>query len=108
MPARSSHAWRQEIVATMVLAAPLVLTNLTQAAIQATDVVLLGWLGPRSLAAAALGSNIYIAFLIFGMGLVTASSPLLSRKLGAMPHSVRDVRGTVRQTMWAAATIAAP
>ncbi len=92
----------------MRLAAPLVLTNLTQAAIQATDVVLLGWLGPASLAAGALGANLFIAFLVFGMGLVTASSPLLSRKLGGMPHSVRDVRRTVRQTMWAALTLAAP
>jgi len=86
----------------------LVLTNLTQAAIQATDVLLLGWLGPRSLAAGALGSNIYVAFLIFGMGLVTAASPLMSRQIGAMPHSVRDVRRTVRQTMWAAVTMAVP
>lgn len=92
----------------MRLAGPLVLTNLTQAAIQATDVVLLGWLGPRSLAAGALGANLYIAFLIFGMGLTTAASPLLSRKLGGMPHSVRDIRRTVRQTMWAAATLALP
>ncbi len=101
-------AWRQEAGATARLAGPLVLTNLTQAAIQGTDVVLLGWLGPRSLAAGALGSNIYIAFLIFGMGLVMAASPLMSRKIGAMPHSVRDVRRTVRQTMWAAVTIAIP
>jgi MATE family multidrug resistance protein len=101
-------AWRQEAGATARLAGPLVLTNLTQAAIQGTDVVLLGWLGPRSLAAGALGSNIYTAFLIFGMGLVMAASPLMSRKIGAMPHSVRDVRRTVRQTMWAAVTIAIP
>jgi MATE family multidrug resistance protein len=101
-------AWRQEAGATSRLAGPLVLTNLTQAAIQGTDVVLLGWLGPRSLAAGALGSNIYTAFLIFGMGLVMAASPLMSRKIGAMPHSVRDVRRTVRQTMWAAVTIAIP
>jgi MATE family multidrug resistance protein len=104
----TDRPWRREASFTMGLAAPLILTNLTQAAIQATDVILLGWLGPRSLAAGALGANIYVAFLIFGMGLVTASSPLLSRKLGAMPHSVRDVRRTVRQTMWAAMTIAAP
>lgn len=84
------------------------LTNLTQAAIQATDVLLLGWLGPHSLAAGALGSNIYIAFLIFGMGLVMAASPLLSRQIGLIPHSVRDVRRTVRQTMWAAVTISIP
>jgi MATE family multidrug resistance protein len=108
MAVSSLSAWRHETGATARLAAPLVLTNLTQAAIQGTDVVLLGWLGPRSLAAGALGSNIYVAFLIFGMGLVMAASPLLSRTIGAMPHSVRDVRRTVRQTMWAAVTIAIP
>ena len=102
------RVWRQEAAATLRLAGPLVLTNLTQAAIQATDVLLLGWLGPRSLAAGALGSNIYVAFLIFGMGLVTAASPLISRQIGAMPHSVRDVRRTFRQTMWAVVTMAVP
>jgi MATE family multidrug resistance protein len=107
-PAALARPWRREIAATLRLASPLVLTNLTQAAIQATDVVLLGWLGPQSLAAGALGSNIYVAFLIFGMGLVTAASPLMSRQIGAMPHSVRDVRRTVRQTMWATVTIAVP
>ncbi|WP_420137202.1 MATE family efflux transporter [Sphingomonas sp.] len=110
MAAASSllQPWRREAGATVRLAAPLVLTNMTQALIQATDVVLLGWLGARSLAAGALGTNLFVAFLIFGMGLVTASSPLLSRKLGGMPHSVRDIRRTVRQTMWAAMTVAAP
>jgi len=110
MPASvtKTRIWRREAASTLRLAAPLVLTNLTQAAIQATDVLLLGWLGPRSLAAGALGSNIYVAFLIFGMGLVTAASPLMSRQIGAMPHSVRDVRRTVRQTMWAAVTMAVP
>jgi len=110
MPATISptRVWRQEAASTLRLASPMVLTNLTQSAIQATDVVLLGWLGPKSLAAGALGSNIYVAFLIFGMGLVTAASPLMSRKIGSMPHSVRDVRRTVRQTMWAAVTMAMP
>src|SRR3954469_12977414 len=108
IPASSSLPWRREAGATVRLAAPLVLTNLTQAMIQGTDVVLLGWLSARSLAASALGANLFVAFLIFGMGLVTASAPLLSRRLGGMPHSVRDVRRTVRQTMWAALTVAVP
>ena len=96
------------MVATFRLGAPLVLTNLTQAAIQATDVLLLGWLGARSLAAGALGANLYIAFLVFGMGLVAAASPLMSMQIGVMPNSVREVRRTARQTMWAAATITVP
>ncbi len=103
-----ARAWRAEAGATARLAAPLVLTNITQAGIQATDVVMLGWLGARELAASALGVNLYFAFLIFGMGLVTAASPLLSREIGARRNSVREVRRTVRQTLWAAAAFALP
>jgi MATE family multidrug resistance protein len=100
--------WRVEARATAALASPLVLTNVAQALIHATDVVLLGWVGARTLAAGTLGINLYFAFQIFGMGLVTAAAPLIARELGRKAHSVRDVRRTVRQTMWAAIAIAAP
>ncbi|HEX8532750.1 MAG TPA: MATE family efflux transporter [Allosphingosinicella sp.] len=111
MPGRLSPErplWRAEIRATLLLAYPLVLTNLTQALIHATDVVLLGWAGPRTLAAGSLGVNLFTAFLIFGMGLVTATAPMLARELGARRHSVREVRRTVRQGMWAAAAFSVP
>lgn len=101
-------AWREEARATVSLAGPLVLTNLAQAAIQTTDVVLLGWLGARALAAGSLGSNLYVAFLIFGMGLVTAASPLIATQLGRRRYSLREVRRTVRQTFWAALTLTVP
>ena len=100
--------WRDEVRAMLALAWPLILTNVAQALIHATDVILLGWAGPRTLAAGTLGINIYFAFLIFGMGLMTAASPMLARELGARRHSVRDVRRTVRQAMWAAVAIALP
>lgn len=103
-----SHPWRTEIRATLLLAYPLILTNLAQAAIHATDVILLGWMGPRTLAAGALGVNLVNACLIFGTGLVTASAPMMARELGRFRHSVRDVRRTVRQAMWAAVAIAVP
>ena len=67
--------WRTEFRATIALAWPLILANLTMAAIQATDVVLMGWLGPRPLAASALGLNLTFALTLIALGLVTASSP---------------------------------
>jgi multidrug resistance protein, MATE family len=103
-----SRPWRTEARAALALAWPLILTNVAQALIHATDVVLLGWAGPRTLAAATLGINLYFAFLIFGLGLMIASSPILAREIGARRHSVREVRRTVRQTMWAAAAICLP
>ena len=102
------HLWREEARATVALAYPLVLTNVAQALIHATDDVLLGWVGARTLAAGTLGINLYTAFLIFGMGLVTAAAPMIAREIGERAHSVRDVRRTVRQTLWAAFAIAIP
>jgi len=100
--------WRQEVRATLLLAYPLILTNLTQAGIQATDVVMLGWAGPRPLAAGALGANLFTVFLVFGMGLMTAASPMIAQELGARFNSVRDIRRTVRQAMWSAVVVVLP
>ena len=100
--------WRAESRATLLLAYPMVLTNLAQSLIHATDVVLLGRVGPTTLAAAALGVNLYVACLIFGMGLVTAAAPMIARERGRRFNSVRDIRRTVRQTMWAAVLIVLP
>ncbi|HKT15684.1 MAG TPA: MATE family efflux transporter [Allosphingosinicella sp.] len=100
--------WRDEIRATLALAWPLVLTNLAQGLIGATDTLLLGWAGAGTLAAAALGINLYMIFLIFGLGLMVAASPMVAKEIGARAHSVRDVRRTLRQTMWLAAAFCVP
>lgn len=107
-PAPAARPWLDETRATASLAGPLILTNVAQSAINATDVVLLGWLGARELAASAIGINLYLAFLIFGMGLVMAASPIMAKQLGGRRHSVREVRRTVRQALWAAVTISVP
>ena len=101
-----ASSWSAEARATFTLALPLVLTNVSQALIGATDVLLLGRLGPEALAAGALGVNLINIFLFFGTGLVTAASPMISRELGRRRHSVREVRRTVRQAMWSAIVLA--
>lgn len=100
--------WREEARATLTLAWPLILSNLTMSAIQATDVVLMGWLGPRQLAAAALGLNLNFAFSLICLGLVTASSPMMATALGAKLRSVTDVRRTFRQSIWMIITVVIP
>ncbi|MEO6359857.1 MAG: hypothetical protein ABIO43_04675 [Sphingomicrobium sp.] len=57
-PITGANRWGAELRATLTLAWPLILSNLTIQLINATDVVLMGWLGPRQLAAAALGLNL--------------------------------------------------
>jgi MATE family multidrug resistance protein len=93
-------AWSSELRAMLTLAWPLILANLTQQLIQATDVLLMGRLGATALAAATLALNLTFTFNIFLLGLVTASSPMMATALGQRSNNVRDVRRTFRAGLW--------
>jgi multidrug resistance protein, MATE family len=101
-------AWRDELRAMLVLAWPLILSNLTMALIQATDVVLMGRLSAHALAASALGLNLNMALTIFCIGLVLAASPLMAAELGRNRFAVRDIRRTFRQSAWVAVSVTLP
>ena len=93
-------AWVAELRATLALAWPLILANLTQQAIQATDVLLMGRLGATQLAAATLALNLTFTFNLFMLGLITASSPMMATALGQRSNAVREVRRTFRAGLW--------
>lgn len=100
--------WKIEARALIALAGPLILANLAQQAINATDLILLGRLSADALAAGSLAFNLYIPLLVFGIGLLAAVSPLVAAERGARKHSVRDIRRTVRQGMWHAVALSIP
>lgn len=106
-PARPS-LWLSEIGATFRLAWPLIVTNLAQTGMSATDVLMMGWLGPRALAAGALATNLLFPFAMFGLGLVAATSAMMARELGRSRYAVRETRRTVRQGLWTAIAVALP
>jgi multidrug resistance protein, MATE family len=108
MDSNTKLAWREEFGATLALAWPLILTNVTMVLINATDVFLLAKLGPNALAASALGSGLCIAMLLIGIGIVTAAAPLMAAELGRNAHSVRDLRRTFRQALWSATAVCIP
>jgi MATE family multidrug resistance protein len=93
-------AWREELRSTLALAWPLILANLTQQVIQATDVLLMGRLGASQLAAATLALNLTFTFNLLMLGLVIASSPMMATALGERSNAVRDVRRTFRAGLW--------
>jgi MATE family multidrug resistance protein len=102
------RAWFDELRSTLALAWPLILANLTQQAIQATDVLLMGRLGATQLAAATLALNLTFTFNIFMLGLITASSPMMATALGKRSNAVRDVRRTFRAGLWLMAFLLPP
>jgi multidrug resistance protein, MATE family len=100
--------WLAELRAMAALAWPMILTNLAQTAMTATDVMMMGRLGPEALAAGTLGSNLYFAPMTFGLGLLLAVSPMVAGEIGRRASSIRDVRRSVRQGFWLAAIVSVP
>ena len=100
--------WREELRATLALAWPLILANLTQQLIQATDILLMGRLGASQLAAATLALNLTFTFNLLMLGLVIASSPMMATALGLRFNAVRDVRRTFRAGLWLVAVMLPP
>jgi MATE family multidrug resistance protein len=107
-PAIDRDAWLLELRASLALAWPLILANLTQQAIQATDVLLMGRLGAAQLAAATLALNLTFTFNLLMLGLITASSPMMASALGQRFNAVRDVRRTFRAGLWLLALMLPP
>src|SRR5215210_9109832 len=103
-----ASAWRDELRATLALAWPLILANLTQQVIQATDVLLMVRLGATQLAAATLALNLTFTFNLLMLGLVIASSPMMATALGQRSNAVRDVRRTFRAGLWLIAAMLPP
>jgi MATE family multidrug resistance protein len=106
--AAPAGGWMAELRATLALSWPLVLSNLAQVAMGATDVMMMGWIGADTLAAGALGVNVYFIPMVCGLGLLNATAPMVARALGRDANGVREVRRTVRQGLWASAAIALP
>src|SRR5919112_533292 len=104
----SQSPWPRELRSTLALAWPLILANLTQQLIQATDVLLMGRLGAAQLAAATLALNLTFTFNLMMLGLVIASSPMMATALGQRSNAVRDVRRTFRAGLWLIAIMLPP
>jgi MATE family multidrug resistance protein len=98
--ASAQGPWRDETGAMLALAWPLVLANVTQQVIIATDILLMGRLGPVQLAAGTLALNLTYTLNMFLLGLVTASAPMMATALGRKSNAVRDVRRTFRAGLW--------
>jgi len=102
------NGWRRELVALAALAWPIAATNLAQIAMSATDVAMMGQLGPETMAAGALGANLYFIALVLGIGLLNAVAPLAARALGRDADAREDVARTVRQGLWSSVALAVP
>jgi MATE family multidrug resistance protein len=101
-----TRLWRGEIIDTVKLAAPIALTQLGQVAMMTSDLALVGRLGDRAVAAAALAQVILFVGFVLGMGLVSAVAPLAAQAFGA--REPRMVRRALRVGLWASVILGVP
>ncbi|MCM8557524.1 MATE family efflux transporter [Sphingomicrobium sediminis] len=106
--AHEPGSWRREFRATLKLAWPLILTNLTMASVQAIDTFFIGRYGTSELAAVALALNLTFALNLIALGVITAASPMMATALGRGKGRVKDVRRSFRQSVWLAITVTIP
>src|SRR6185437_9167874 len=69
-----------------------------------TDVMMMGWLGPKYLATGSVTMAVFNMLLLTGFGIVGAVAPMVAQARGA--RDVKSVRRTVRQGLWVASAIA--
>ena len=105
LPSRASAPWMAEARALMVLAAPLVLTQLAQMAIGTTDLILLGRYSQKALAAVAIGNTVYWFAWLVGGGPASAVSPMIAHILGERAGNRGGVRASLRMGLWAVAIV---
>jgi MATE family multidrug resistance protein len=98
--------WRAEFIGTVKLALPIALTQLGQVAMMTSDLILIGHLGDKAIAAAALGQTILFAGFMLGMGLVSAVAPLAAQAFGA--REPRMVRRALRVGLWVSVMLGVP
>ncbi len=92
------HTVRGELKELLRLGWPLVLAQLAQNALFTTDVIMIGWLGSKYLAAATLANALFVGIQLFGVGVTSAVAPLVAQARGS--GNLRAIRKTVQMGLW--------
>ena len=94
-------SWGGEMRALLTIGIPMALAQLVQFSPYVADTLMIGRIGPEEIAAAAIGSVLYFLLWMLASGPIAAVTPLVSQALGRDKTERRDVRRTVRMSVWA-------
>ena len=95
-----------EVRATLTLAVPLVLVQLSQMSMSFVDVMMVGRLGTEALAAIVLGSTTFFTLALICVGVLIAVQPTVAQAVGAGDEDAAG-RGA-RQGLWLALILGIP
>ena len=83
-------ALRREIRPTVSLAAPVVVAEVGWVSMQIVDIAMVGRLGPEAIGAVGVGSALFLALSVLGMGLLLGLDTLVSQAFGARDEPACD------------------
>jgi MATE family multidrug resistance protein len=92
----------------LALGLPIAASHLAQILMNAIDVAMLGRVGPEAVASGALGFAVFIIVLIFMLGVSMGTAPMMAQAIGKKRKSMREVRRTLRQGIWATTALGLP
>ena len=92
-----------EVRALLALAGPIIVAQLANTAMGFVDAVMAGRVGPRDLAAVALGNSIWIPVLLLMNGILMSTTAKVARKVGAGSYAL--IGPLVRQALWLALVV---
>jgi MATE family multidrug resistance protein len=95
--------WRRELRDTAVLAAPLILGQLSSIGMNVIDTLLAGHLNAHTLAAVAVGANVWALAIVTAIGVMMALPPTVAQLAGAGDRARCGV--VFRQALWLAALL---
>src|ERR1700683_3333169 len=79
---QSQPEWRSELRALVILAIPVVLSELGWMAQGVVDTIMVGRLGPAAIGAVALGNAVFYTPSLFGFGILLGLDTLVSQSYG--------------------------
>ena len=94
---------RLELKNLFALALPIMIAQLATTAMGFVDAVMAGRVGPRDLAAVALGNSIWVPVFLLMTGTLLATTPKVAQRFGAGTHS--EIGPIVRQALWLALVV---
>jgi len=95
------ETWFGEMRALLTLGVPMAFAQFVQFSPYVADTLMIGRIGPAEIAAAAIGSVLYFLLWMLASGPISAVTPLVSQALGRDKGERRDIRRTVRMSVWA-------
>lgn len=97
---------KQEIKTLFKVGLPVVIAQLLQMSMSFVDTVMAGRVSPEDLAAIAVGSSLFIPFMVLCMGCMMAVNPIVAQNAGG--RKFNQIGKNARQVLWLSQILAIP